>query len=63
MKILGINGSPRGSQSQTLRLVEAVLKGVKVSGAGGGRAGGPLRAEDRVLQRLWDLLQYRGVHS
>ena len=33
MKILGINGSPRGSQSQTLRLVEAVLKGVKVSGA------------------------------
>jgi len=33
MKILGINGSPRGSQSQTLRLVEAVLKGVKESGA------------------------------
>jgi len=27
MKILGINSSPRGTQSQTLKLVEAVLDG------------------------------------
>jgi len=33
MKILGINGSPRGSRSQTLRLVRAVL-----DGAGSARA-------------------------
>lgn len=33
MKILGINGSPRGSKSQTLMLVEAVLDGAKASGA------------------------------
>ena len=33
MKILGINGSPRGSKSQTLILVNAVLEGAKASGA------------------------------
>ena len=33
MKILGINGSPRGSRSQTLRLVEAVLDGAGSAGA------------------------------
>ena len=33
MKILGINGSPRGSKSQTLILVEAVLDGAKASDA------------------------------
>lgn len=33
MKILGINASPRGAQSQTLRLVKAVLDGAKSEGA------------------------------
>lgn len=33
LKILGINASPRGSQSQTLRLVQAVLDGARDSGA------------------------------
>ncbi|MFB3765397.1 MAG: flavodoxin family protein [Methanotrichaceae archaeon] len=33
MKILGINASPRGSQSQTLRLVKAVLDGARSEGA------------------------------
>jgi multimeric flavodoxin WrbA len=33
MKILGINGSPRGSKSQTLRLVNEVLEGAKSMGA------------------------------
>ncbi|NLA38913.1 MAG: flavodoxin family protein [Methanomicrobiales archaeon] len=33
MKILGINGSPRGSKSQTLRLVRAVLDGARNAGA------------------------------
>ncbi len=33
MKILGINGSPRGSESQTLKLVEKVLDGAKENGA------------------------------
>ena len=33
MKILGINGSPRGSRSQTLRLVNAVLDGARSAGA------------------------------
>ena len=33
MKILGINASPRGSRSETLRLVKAVLEGAKDSGA------------------------------
>ncbi|HOB18108.1 MAG TPA: flavodoxin family protein [Candidatus Methanoculleus thermohydrogenotrophicum] len=33
MKILGINGSPRGSKSQTLRLVRAVLDGARSVGA------------------------------
>jgi multimeric flavodoxin WrbA len=33
MKVLGINGSPRGSRSQTLRLVQAVLDGARDSGA------------------------------
>ncbi|MDN7023675.1 flavodoxin family protein [Methanoculleus sp. FWC-SCC1] len=33
MKILGINGSPRGSRSQTLRLVKAVLDGARSEGA------------------------------
>lgn len=33
MKILGISGSPRGSRSQTLRLVRAVLDGAKSAGA------------------------------
>jgi multimeric flavodoxin WrbA len=33
MKILGISASPRGSQSQTLRLVCAVLDGAKSAGA------------------------------
>jgi multimeric flavodoxin WrbA len=33
LKILGINASPRGSKSQTLRLVKAVLDGAKESGA------------------------------
>ena len=32
MKILGINASPKGSKSQTLRLVNAVLNGAKSSG-------------------------------
>ena len=29
MKILGINASPKGSKSETLKLVKAVLNGVK----------------------------------
>jgi len=33
MKILGINGSPRGTNSRTLKLVEAVLEGAKKQGA------------------------------
>lgn len=33
MKILGLNASPRGSKSQTLRLVQAVLEGAKSAGA------------------------------
>ncbi len=33
MKILGINGSPRGPQSQTLRLVNGVLNGAREAGA------------------------------
>lgn len=33
MKILGINASPRGSKSQTLKLVKAVLKGAESRGA------------------------------
>ncbi|MBP7410492.1 MAG: NAD(P)H-dependent oxidoreductase [Methanoculleus sp.] len=33
MKILAINGSPRGSRSQTLRLVQAVLDGARSAGA------------------------------
>ena len=33
MKILAINGSPRGERSATLRLVEAVLEGAKEKGA------------------------------
>ncbi len=32
MKIVGINASPRGSKSQTLRLVETVLDGAKSAG-------------------------------
>jgi len=33
LKILGINASPRGSKSQTLRLVRAALDGARESGA------------------------------
>jgi multimeric flavodoxin WrbA len=33
LKVLGINASPRGSNSQTLRLVRAALDGVEESGA------------------------------
>jgi multimeric flavodoxin WrbA len=33
MKILGINGSPRGAKSTTLKLVDAVLEGAKEAGA------------------------------
>jgi len=33
MKILGMNASPRGSQSTTLRLVKAALEGAKSAGA------------------------------
>jgi len=33
MKILGINGSPRGKNSRTLKLVEAVLDGARQRGA------------------------------
>lgn len=33
MKILGINGSPRGEKSTTLKLVEAVLAGAEEAGA------------------------------
>ena len=33
MKVLGINGSPKGSKSQTLRLVKKVLEGAKSAGA------------------------------
>ena len=33
MKVLGINTSPKGSNSQTLRLVEAVLNGARSNGA------------------------------
>ena len=33
MKILGINASPRGPKSQTLRLVRAVLDGAQKAGA------------------------------
>jgi len=33
MKILGINGSPRGKNSRTLKLVAAVLDGAKARGA------------------------------
>jgi multimeric flavodoxin WrbA len=34
MKILGINGSPRGKNSRTLKLVDAVLDGARQHGAG-----------------------------
>lgn len=33
MKVLGINASPRGSKSQTLKLVKSVLNGAKSKGA------------------------------
>jgi multimeric flavodoxin WrbA len=33
MKVLGINASPKGKESQTLRLVTAVLQGAKEEGA------------------------------
>jgi hypothetical protein len=33
MKILGINASPRSSNSQTLKLVKAVLNGARSKGA------------------------------
>jgi multimeric flavodoxin WrbA len=33
MKVLGINGSPKGKNSQTLRLVEAALEGAREAGA------------------------------
>ncbi len=33
MKILGINGSPRGERSATLKLITAVLEGAKENGA------------------------------
>jgi multimeric flavodoxin WrbA len=33
MKVLGINASPRGSKSETLKLVKAVLNGAKSAGA------------------------------
>ncbi|CVK32715.1 flavodoxin family protein [Methanoculleus bourgensis] len=33
MKVLGINGSPRGERSATLRLIAAVLEGAKGKGA------------------------------
>ncbi len=33
MKIIGINGSPRGNSSRTLKLVEAVLEGAQEHGA------------------------------
>lgn len=32
MKILGINASPKGSKSETLKLVKAVLNGAKTKG-------------------------------
>jgi multimeric flavodoxin WrbA len=35
MKILGINASPKGKESQTLRLVRSVLQGAKQEGAEG----------------------------
>jgi multimeric flavodoxin WrbA len=33
MKVLGLNASPRGEESRTLRLVEAVLQGAREEGA------------------------------
>ena len=33
MKIIGINGSPKGEKSQTRRLVMAVLEGARKAGA------------------------------
>ncbi len=33
MKILGINASPRGNESNTLQLVRSVLKGAESEGA------------------------------
>ena len=33
MKVLGINGSPKGSKSQTLRLVKATMHGAQKAGA------------------------------
>jgi multimeric flavodoxin WrbA len=33
MKVLGINASPRGKESQTLRLVKAVMEGAELAGA------------------------------
>ena len=33
MKIIGISASPRGSKSQTLKLVQAALDGAKSAGA------------------------------
>ena len=33
MKVLGINSSPRGAKSQTLKLVKGVLEGAKAAGA------------------------------
>ena len=34
MKVIGLNASPRGAGSRTLRLVEAVLRGAREEGAG-----------------------------
>jgi multimeric flavodoxin WrbA len=33
MKVLGINGSPKGTKSQTFRLMNACLKGAQKAGA------------------------------
>ena len=61
MKVIGVNASPRGKDSNTLRLVNAVLEGAKDEGADTEFIDlHTLRIE--VLHGLRDLLRDRGVH-
>ena len=60
MKILGINASPRGSKSQTRKLVQAVLDGARSQGATIELVD-LSQIENRILYSLRDLLRNRQV--
>ena len=62
MKILGINGSPRGKNSRTLKLVSAVLDGAKERGAETELVD-IRRIGHTVLSRVSGLLRRRRVRS